>query len=327
MTVPSIGTPFPVLLIGLLILGACTVEPHIDDDRTAEHSATIPSRFTMPEAYGNGDWRLERLAELNEVARRGNIDLLFLGDSITQGWNGAGKQVWDRYYARRCAANFGMDADRAQQVLWRIEQGHFEQIHPKAIVLLIGTNNASSGETAQEIAAGVVAVVHRLREKAPESKILLLAIFPAGERPDNPRRMRAAAANAAVRTIADGRMVRYLDIGDRFMNPDGTISKELMPDFLHLSPHGYELWAEAIEPAVQDLLGEPQDSRLQGPEHSCIRPDSDRIGPDTPTSISTAVPCLLKEKQIDGFSTKANGCDAGCCRAVLPAAAGMSVAS
>ncbi|WHZ22686.1 MAG: hypothetical protein OJF47_001798 [Nitrospira sp.] len=257
MTSPSIGRPFPVLLIGLIVLGTWTVESRSDDHHAVGQSGTISSKPTTPEAYHKEDWRLERLAELNEVARRGNIDLLFLGDSITQGWKKAGKHVWDRYYARRRAANFGMDADRAQHVLWRIEQGHFERIHPKAVVLLIGTNNASSGETAQEIAAGVMAVVYTLREKIPESRILLLAIFPAGERPDNPQRMRIAAANAAVRSIADGRMVRYLDIGNRFMNPDGTIPQSLMPDFLHLSPRGYEVWAEAIEPAVQELMGEP----------------------------------------------------------------------
>jgi len=243
--------------MGLLILGTYHVALGTGDGPAADHSDAIPPRFTKPEAYGHGDWRLKRLAELNEIDRRGGIDLVFLGDSITQGWTGAGKQVWDRYYARRHAANFGMDADRAQHVLWRIEQGHFERIHPKVVVLLIGTNNASHGETAQEIAAGVEAVVQRLREKVPESKLLLLAILPAGERPDNPQRMKAAAANAVLRTVAGGRMVRYLDIGDRFVNRDGRISQDLMPDFLHLSPRGYEVWADAIEPALRELLGEP----------------------------------------------------------------------
>jgi beta-glucosidase len=257
MTTPSIRTTLPFLVMSLLVHGTCHVEPGTGDSLAADHSDTIPSRFTMPEAYGDRDWRLKRLAELNEIARRGGIDLVFLGDSITQGWNGAGKQVWAKYYARRRAANFGMDADRAQHVLWRIEQGHFERIRPKVVILLIGTNNASNGETAQEIADGVEAVVRRLRAKIPESKLLLLAIFPAGEQPDNPQRMKAAAANVVLRTIADGRMVRYLDIGDRFMNRDGTIPQNLMPDFLHLSPDGYEVWAEAIEPALQEMLGEP----------------------------------------------------------------------
>ena len=122
--------------------------------------------------------------------------------------------------------------------------------------MLIGDNNSIAGEPAQEIADGVMAVVQKLREKVPESKILLLAIFPSGERADNPQRVRAMAANAIFRKVADGRLIRYLDIGDRFTNRDGTISKVIMPDFDHLSPSGFGLWAEAIEPVVKDLLGE-----------------------------------------------------------------------
>ena len=199
---------------------------------------------------------LRRHAELNEIARRGDIDLVFLGDSLTQRWEEAGREIWDKYYSRRKAANFGMDGDHTQHVLWRIEHGTFEGIHPKAIILLIGGNNSNAGNMPQETADGVIAVVQKLREEVPESKILLLAIFPSCERPDNPQRVRAMAANAIFRKVADGRMIRYLDIGDRFTNQDGTISKDIMPDFLHLGPRGYRLWAEAIEPVVKDLMGE-----------------------------------------------------------------------
>lgn len=219
------------------------------------HSATIPSKQTAAWAYKNGDWQLRRHAEFNEIAQRGNIDLVFLGDSITQGWEDV-REVWDNYYSRRKAANFGMNGDRTQQVLWRIEHGNFEGIHPKAIILLIGTNNSAAGNTAQEIADGVMAVVQKLRDKVPESKILLLATFPRGERHDNPQRVRVLAANTILQKVADGRMVRYVDIGDRFTNRDGTISQESMPDFLHLSLRGYRLWADAIEPVVKDLMGE-----------------------------------------------------------------------
>ena len=197
-----------------------------------------------------------RHAELNEIARRGDIDLVFLGDSRTQRWEEAGREVWDKYYARRKAANFGSDGDTTEHVLWRIEHGNFEGIHPKAIILEIGGNDSIAGEPPQQTADGVMAVVQKLREKVPESKILLLAVFPLGERPECPLRVRVMAANAIFRNIADGRMIRYLDIGDRFTNQDGTISNVFMPDFDHLSPSGYELWAEAIEPVVKDLLGE-----------------------------------------------------------------------
>ena len=245
MTLINAAKPFLILFMGLLVFGAC-----------GQHSATIPSTQTASGAYEKGSWQLRRHAELNEIARRGHIDLVFLGDSITQKWEDVGREIWDNYYSRRKAVNFGMGGDRTQHVLWRIEHGNFEGIHPKAIIILIGINNSNSGNTAQEIADGVMAVVQKLREKVPESKILLLAILPSEERAENPQRVRAIAANAIFQKVADGRMIRYLDIGDRFTNQDGTISKEIMPDFLHLGPRGFELWAEAIEPVVKDLMGE-----------------------------------------------------------------------
>ena len=240
---------FLILFIGLLVFGACDRGPSTE-------GKIAPTSTQTAQAYENGAWQWRRHAELNEIARRGDIDLVFLGDSITQLWAEAGKEVWNKYYGRRKAANFGISGDRTQHVLWRIEHGNFDGIHPKAIVLLIGDNNSIHGNTPLEIADGVRAVVHKLRDKVPESKILLLAIFPSGERPESPQRVRAMAANAIFQKVADGRMIRYLDIGDRFTNRDGTISRTIMPDFDHLSPTGFLLWAEAIEPVVKDIMGE-----------------------------------------------------------------------
>jgi len=256
MTLINSAKRFFILFMGLLVFGACDRGPSAEDSTAPKDSATIPSKRSAPWAYETDGWQLRRHAQLNEIARRGDIDLVFLGDSITQRWEEAGREVWDKYYARRKAANFGMDGDHTQHVLWRIEHGNFEGIHPKAIIILIGDNNSIAGEPAQEIADGVIAVVLKIREKVPESKILLLAIFPSGERRENPQRVRSMAANAIFRKVADERMIRYLDIGDRFTKGDGTISKIIMPDFDHLSPSGYGLWAEAIEPVVKDLLGE-----------------------------------------------------------------------
>ena len=255
MTLINSAKLFFILFMGLLVFGACDRSPSSEDNTAPMHSATKPSTQTAW-AYEKGGWQLRRHADFNEIARRGDIDLVFLGDSITQRWGEAGREVWDKYYSRRKVANFGIGGDRTQHVLWRIEHGNFDGIYPKAIILLIGINNSSAGNTAQEIADGVMTIVQKLREKVPGSKILLLAVFPSGERPENPERVRAIAANAIFQKVADGRMIRYLDIGDRFTKGDGTISKIIMPDFDHLSPSGYELWAEAIEPVVKDLLGE-----------------------------------------------------------------------
>jgi lysophospholipase L1-like esterase len=252
----NVAKPFLILFMGLLMFGPCDHSESTEDSTAPKDSAAIPSKRPVSWAYETDGWQLRRHAELNKIARRGDIDLVFLGDSITQRWQEAGREVWDKYYARRKAANFGMDGDHTQHVLWRIEHGNFEGIHPKAIIILIGDNNSIAGEPAQEIADGVIAVVRKIREKVPESKILLLAIFPSGERRENPQRVRSIAANTIFRKVADGRMIRYLDIGDRFTKRDGTISKIIMPDFDHLSPSGYGLWADAIEPVVKDLLGE-----------------------------------------------------------------------
>jgi len=198
------------------------------------------------------DWWTKRHEASVERAKKGDVDLLFLGDSITQGWND--NETWREHYEPRKAANFGFSGDRTQHVLWRLQNGEIDGINPRGIVLMIGTNNAGA-DSAADIAAGITQIVSLLRERLPESNILLLAVFPRGEQP-NPTREKLDAVNAQIAKLDDGGKVHYLDIGSSFLEDDGTISKEVMPDFLHLSAEGYKRWAKAIEPAVQHLLGE-----------------------------------------------------------------------
>jgi lysophospholipase L1-like esterase len=204
---------------------------------------------TNPAPRGDDPWMAthERFVDR---AKSGPVDLLFLGDSITQGWND--NDVWKRHYGPRRAANFGIGGDRTQHVLWRLDHGEVDPIKPKVAVLMIGTNNAGSN-TADEIADGIKVIVRRLREKLPETKILLLGVFPRGEKP-NPSREKLAEVNAKIAGLDDGRYVTYLDIGKHFLNDDGTISKDVMPDFLHLSARGYRIWAEAMEPKLWSML-------------------------------------------------------------------------
>jgi len=196
-------------------------------------------------------------------AKQGNIDLLFLGDSITQGWEDKegwstpGKSVWAVYYTQRNAAGFGSGGDIVQNLHWRITHGEIDGIAPKVVVLMIGTNNFGLyKDSPQDVARGIEAVVKTLREKLPNSHVLLLGIFPRGEKPGTDFRNRIRAANELVSKFADGRHVHYMDIGGKFTNPDGTISKEIMPEFLHLTTKGYEIWAAAIESKLAELLGE-----------------------------------------------------------------------
>jgi lysophospholipase L1-like esterase len=188
-----------------------------------------------------------------ERAKQGHVDLLFLGDSITQMWND--NEVWTRYYGPRHAVNFGIGGDRTQHVLWRIQNGELEGIEPKVVVLMIGTNNASSA-SADEIAQGVTAIVEELRHRLAKAKILLLGVFPRGEKP-NETREKLASVNAKLAKLDNGSTVKFLDIGKVFVNADGTISGEIMPDYLHLSRKGYRLWAEAMEPTLWSMLDEP----------------------------------------------------------------------
>lgn len=181
-------------------------------------------------------------------------ELVFIGDSITQGWEGEGKDVWSRFYAPRHAINLGIGGDRTQHVLWRLDHGNLKGLRPKAAVVMIGTNN-SNGEdnTVAEIAEGVAAIVSKLRASLPDTRVLLLAIFPRGEKP-NAQRGKLCQINQVLQKLDDGTNVVFLDLGHRFLDSDGTLPKEIMPDFLHLSPAGYRIWAEAMEPKLASLL-------------------------------------------------------------------------
>jgi beta-glucosidase len=193
---------------------------------------------------------------MNARVKQGKVDLVFIGDSITQGWEGEGKDVWAKFYTPRNAVNLGIGGDQTQHVLWRLDHGNIDGIAPKAAVVMIGTNNSGSKMPSEQTAEGVAAIVKKLREKLPETKILLLAIFPRGANDTDELRKLNQAANATIAKLADDKHVFYLDIGDKFLEPDRTLSKEIMPDLLHLSPKGYTIWAESIEPTLKKLLGE-----------------------------------------------------------------------
>ena len=198
---------------------------------------------------------MKRHEKFNDRVKQGDVDLLMIGDSITQGWEGAGKEVWAKFYDPRKAVNLGIGGDRTQHVLWRLDNGNILGIKPKLAVIMIGTNN-SGNNTSEEIAEGITAMVAKLNKQLPETKVLLLGIFPRGADANDGRRKVNEGANAIVAKLAnDDKNIYYLDIGPKFLAADGTLSKEIMPDLLHLSPQGYAIWAESIEPMVTKLLG------------------------------------------------------------------------
>jgi len=205
-----------------------------------------------------GGW-LKRHEGFAEEARKGGFEVLFQGDSITDGWrNGAAKKIFDASFGPLKAANFGISGDRTQHVLWRLQNGEFEGLtFPKVVVLMIGTNNIGqkNPETAASAVAGVDAILTLIHRKSAMTKVLLLGVFPRGEKPDHPLRAVVKEINAAIAKHDDGgKTVQYLDIGNKFLQPDGTILKEIMPDFLHLTPKGYQIWADAIQEPLAALL-------------------------------------------------------------------------
>lgn len=215
----------------------------------AQHSAVIP----VPR---DANWKVRADLLNQRIKDNPGAELLFIGDSITQGWEGGGaKEVWEKSYGKRKAVNLGIGGDRTQHVLWRLQNGNLEGVKPKVAVVMIGTNN-SNGEdnTAAQIVEGVQAIVKELQTRQPQMKVLLLGIFPRGEN-FNPQRGKITQINQVLQKLDDGKRVYFLDIGHRFLEGDGILTATIMPDYLHLSQKGYEIWAEAIEGKLASLLG------------------------------------------------------------------------
>jgi lysophospholipase L1-like esterase len=194
-------------------------------------------------------------------AKAGPIGLLFLGDSIMDNWRVRAPQLFDEAYGRYQPANFGIGGDTTENVIWRIENGELDGIHPKVVVLMLGTNNSASN-SAEEIFAADRKIVGLIRQKIPETKVLLLAIFPRGPRrntngtPDDYRlRMGViTATNRLLATLDDGEHVRFLDIGAKFLGPDGQIPDAIMSDHLHPTVAGYKIWIEAMQPTLEEMM-------------------------------------------------------------------------
>jgi beta-glucosidase len=216
------------------------------------HSAVTPE---TQKAKWSQSWWMPRHNAVNERVAKGNIDLILIGDSITHWWDHH-KDLWAKYYAPRNTVNMGFGGDRTQHVLWQLENGAIDGIAPKLAVIMIGTNNSNRSEnTAEEIADGIIAICSKLRTELPQTKILLLAIFPRNAKPGAQRQKNATASKIASQ-IADGKMIHYMDINSEFLTDDGTLTKEIMPDLLHPNKKGYEIWAAAVEPKIAELMGE-----------------------------------------------------------------------
>ena len=188
------------------------------------------------------------------IAAERKTQLIFLGDSITQYWSNAGLATFNKEFGAWHPANFGVGGDGTQHVLWRVENGELDDSSAKLVMLMIGTNNTGA-ETPEAIARGIDKIVKTILVRAPSTKVLLLGIFPRGEKAKpNPLRDKIIQVNAIIAKLQDKKRVFYRDIGDKFLQPDGSISTEIMADFVHLTPAGYVIWADAVKPTIAELM-------------------------------------------------------------------------
>ena len=231
----------------------------------SRHKFKVPSPFVLSvlpsmqkDAFAK-DWWLPRhrqkITERETMNKQ--VDLLFLGDSITHAWEYTAPKIWQQYYGLRWALNLGFDGDRTENLLWRIENGAIDDICPKLIVLLIGTNNAGHRqESSQQTALGIKAILQELRSRLPQSKILLMALFPRSKKPSQQLRVLVEGTNQLIQHYADGEHILWKNINHHFVDEQGLVHESIMPDFLHPNAKQYQVWAEAIEPQVQAICGE-----------------------------------------------------------------------
>ncbi len=220
----------------------------------AAEAPQTPKATTPDHRMGEGWWKARHEQRL-EQAKQGGWEIAFIGDSITQGWEGAGKPVWQEFYGSRKAINLGYSGDRTEHVLWRLLNGETDGYKPKLAIIMIGTNNTGHRkDPPADIAAGVAAILDELKVRWPDTKILLLGIFPRSANATDKPRVNNVEANKLLSALGDGQRVHFLDISDKMLTPEGVLTREVMPDALHPQAAGYRIWAESIEAKVAELL-------------------------------------------------------------------------
>lgn len=229
-------------------------------ESNAERQASVPNPAAVAVAGDNSKRHAHKLAT---VAKE-RFDLILIGNSITNNFENPRYQpVWKQFFAPRNALNLGYSGYRTENILWNIQNGELDGQSPKVIVLEIGTNNVDeknypTRHTAGQLAGGIEAIVKLLREKLSDTKIIILRSFPGCYGGPNPTSHRAILDRASelVSKLSDGKHIFYCDVNHIFLNLDGTLNHELMPDWLHPGPAGAKAWAQAMEPLLSELMGD-----------------------------------------------------------------------
>ncbi|MBC5810201.1 MAG: GDSL family lipase [Candidatus Eremiobacteraeota bacterium] len=238
-------------MVALLVVPALTLRA---PEARASITHPVPHVVRVDDPDQVETW-FERHRSYVARAKRGDIPLLLLGDSLTYGWSVQGRSAWDATFASRGAVAFGIGGDRTEDLLWRIAHGELDSAAPKMVLLEIGTNDLGSGLDAAETARGIIANVRAIAKKQPAATILLLGVLPRGRGPSALAMRRAIAdVNARIAKVDDGGRVRFHDCKDVFADRSGDVRPELFePDLLHLSPAGYRVWAVSLDRLIGGL--------------------------------------------------------------------------
>jgi beta-glucosidase len=189
-------------------------------------------------------------------ASHGDFDFVLIGDSITDHWPQNGADSYARFAPWK-PLDLGVSGESTEEVLWRLQNGELEGIHPKVIMLMIGTNNLGhhGDEKPEWVAAGIRKILETIRARQPQAKILLLAIFPRAGTPQDALRGKVNETNKLLPSLADGQNILYMDIGSKFLDAQGNLRMEIMPDALHPNEAGYRIWLEAVGPELEEMMG------------------------------------------------------------------------
>ena len=233
---------------------------------------------------GNDEWRMrhgERVADVKSHAN--DLEVLFLGDSITGGWRDIGKALWAKEFVPLHAVNIGIAGSQTSHILWQFENGAIDGIRPRVAVLMIGVNNvmASPQQSAADVARGVSTIVAKLRAKLPDTKILLLGTFPKDKEPGTPDRRKIQELNSIIAKLDDGKGLRYLDISSRLLDKDNKLPADVSADGVHLTEKGYQTWADAIMPVLREMT-------------AATSPQQDVPAPGASTFLADLKPSVVK---------------------------------
>lgn len=226
--------------------------------RTKEAIAQYPATRIRSEGYGATDWWLDRMLEKrNQIAdSNGEFDIVFFGDSITHNWEKSGKSVLEELRKTYSILDIGYSGDRTEHLIWRGENGELDGYKAKCIMLMIGTNNTWHRKDKPEaIAVGIRKILAVIEKKQPQAKVLLLPIFPFGDKPDHPNRVNNEKVNEMIKPFADGQKVIWVDFNAKFLDEKGDNVK-WMPDHCHPNAAGYrEIWMPAVLPYFKEIVG------------------------------------------------------------------------